>query len=386
MNPQQDNSYAFQLNKSYMPPPLHQQRPLAYVGQRSLPELNSSRDLSPPFANFPVAQKPILPSTNLPFFPGYQMAIQISPERRKNKKEESKLLSHIERQNQMLEKLALKIGEQQNSYLDRERRDLEEKYRLMQMENNLRMQEIKLQEMMEKNTKREEKPKKKKPREKNQYMDMLSKLILAKGSLKKSKLLDLIEDESSEEDEYQTARNHSPSKLNGLDHFQFGNNRNFNPVSLPSGRIYKQDQGPMAYSPTKRLFPDSPTRLNYQSPRANYPMRNYNGGYSPYRQPMDPSGYSPTHSPVRNGYYPGAQFQYRQNPYSPTNNQYQYPNPYGQPSYPSYGQYNPNEAKGDIQLLSEEELLKRKKKREQTLKKKKEEDEQAAVAASEKEK
>ena len=396
--------------------PIPQRNHLAYVGQRSLPELSPPREFqSPSMGNLSLSQNSIMMPSSMPFYPGYQIPVlAISVKKRKNV-EDSKILRHIEKQNQMIEQLAFKLGEQQRDYFDREKRDLEEKLRMMQMESNLKLQEMKIREMMTNNqNKSEEKfEKKKKPREKNRYLDILGQILLTKEVRKKGDLIEPKEsDESNLEIDYRRSRRDSPRKQSNFPNDSPRKQRNFpNDSPIEQGNFSNRLQldlsphnnnnlnnfNPMENnnyygqgSSNREFHPDSPTKINYQSPqspRGHFPIPN--GNYSP-NKPFIPLGESPP-SPYRNPYYGnhghaypmqhGNHYPYHpnHNPYAYGNYHHGYPMQYVQP-FPQ-GQ---NLQKGPT--LPNEEVTRRKKKRTTTIKKKKEEEDEAEQAPEEEKK
>ncbi len=255
----------------------------------------------------------------------------------------------------MIEQLAFKLEEQQKTYFDRDKRELEDKLKLVQMESNLKIQEMKMREMAQAKPQYEEKEeKKKKSKVKKGYLDMLGKLILDQDVREKGDVLGIEDSEESEDSNYDTPKRESPAKKE---------NRNPRRLHLnlsPRGPNYQ----------TKN--PDSPSRKMFYSPRTDYYTN---------RIPLDDS----PPSPYRNPYYGHPGYPMPRNNYPHYPNQHHPPYPYPNPNpyngnfsnqYPNqygqfYGQPNPNMPQGSMVFDNEEDPAKRKKKRGQTIRRKK---------------
>lgn len=110
--------------------------------------------------------------------------VVVAAKLRKQKQEENHLMSYLNQQNMMLELLSSRIGQQQRDYMDKQRRDLNERLRMLEMENALKLQEYELLEMeaqeMHRRPKDSEKTKKKKKKA-NQFSGLLEKLMFKKN-------------------------------------------------------------------------------------------------------------------------------------------------------------------------------------------------------------
>jgi hypothetical protein len=100
----------------------------------------------------------------------------------KNQAEENHLMSYINQQNQMLQMLSSRIGQQQREYVEKQKRDLSEKLKVLEMENALKMQEYELLELEAQHMHRRptEKQKKKKKKQSN-FSGLLEKVMFKKA-------------------------------------------------------------------------------------------------------------------------------------------------------------------------------------------------------------
>ncbi len=101
--------------------------------------------------------------------------------RRMNDEDDTKLMRIIRKQNDMIERLADRLGEQQRSLAEKQKRDMEEKLRMLELETTIRQEEARKLELERLESTKKHKKLKKLHKRQPSLMDFFGKMILAKN-------------------------------------------------------------------------------------------------------------------------------------------------------------------------------------------------------------
>ena len=95
--------------------------------------------------------------------------------------EEKKLMRLIKKQNNMIERLADRLGEQQRSIAEREKREMEERLRIIELENTIKEEESKRRELERLGSFKKEKKSKAHLKKQPSLLDFFGKMVIAKS-------------------------------------------------------------------------------------------------------------------------------------------------------------------------------------------------------------